>query len=161
MRNRFRISTTGLALVFVFALAAHAEETDIRQEKARELYLLVGGGRLAQQAGEAVLANVKANPQIAPYEDVFREWFAKVMAGGELETEMVKAYAETFTADELEALLGFYRSPVGKKALEQMPALMKRGMEIGSRLAKDHSAELDEMLAKRKKELDEMAKEKP
>ena len=160
MTNRCRTIFTGIALVLVFSRIGSAEETDSRREKARELYLLVGGGALAQQAAEAVLVGVKSNPQLAPYEDVFRQWMTKILAGGDLEAEMVKAYAETFSSDELETLVGFYRSPVGRKALEQMPALMKRGAEIGARLAKDHSGELQDMIAKRKKELEEEAKGK-
>ena len=158
MTHRCRIVLAGVALVVVFVRAARADDIDSRREKARDLYLLVGGGSLAQQSAEAVLVSVKANPQLAPYQDVFREWVTKILAGGDLEAEMVRAYAETFSTDELEMLLGFYRSPVGRKALEQMPALMKRGAEIGSRLAKEHSAELEEMIAKRKKELEEEAK---
>lgn len=41
-------------------------------------------------------------------------------------------YARHFTADELRAMLAFYKSPVGQKALHTMPAVMS---ELGQQMA--------------------------
>jgi hypothetical protein len=84
-----------------------------------------------------------------------------VIATGEFETEMVNLYAEAFSDSEMDELLAFYRSPLGQKALARMPELMRRGAEVGSRIAKQHTPELEEMIAKRKKELEDKAKSEP
>ena len=44
-------------------------------------------------------------------------------------------YARHFTVDELHALLAFYKSPVGAKALQTMPAVMAElGQEMAPRI---------------------------
>jgi hypothetical protein len=48
--------------------------------------------------------------------------------------EMVPAYAETYTLDEIRQLTAFYASPLGQKMLAKMPQLMARSMEIGNRV---------------------------
>ena len=44
-------------------------------------------------------------------------------------------YARHFTADELRAMLAFYKSPVGQKALHTMPTVMTElGQQMGPRM---------------------------
>ncbi|MFZ7095004.1 DUF2059 domain-containing protein [Luteimonas dalianensis] len=37
-------------------------------------------------------------------------------------------YAQTFTADDVEAMIGFYESPAGQNTLDKMPQLMQNTM---------------------------------
>jgi uncharacterized protein len=47
----------------------------------------------------------------------------------------VKAYRETFTQEEVDGLIAFYKSPVGKAYAEKVPVVMQRaGAEMQSRL---------------------------
>ena len=48
----------------------------------------------------------------------------------ELIAKMVPLYAKRFTEADLDALLAFYRSPIGRKTVEAMPALMQESMEL-------------------------------
>jgi hypothetical protein len=45
--------------------------------------------------------------------------------------EFAVLYAKRFSAEELRAVAGFYRSPTGQKFVEAMPALMQDGAQIG------------------------------
>ena len=47
--------------------------------------------------------------------------------------QMVDLYAKHYTHEDVLALLEFYRSPVGQKAITLMPLLMQEGGEIGQR----------------------------
>ena len=47
--------------------------------------------------------------------------------------EMVGLYAKYYTHDDVLALLQFYRSPVGQKAIALMPVLLQEGGAIGQR----------------------------
>ncbi|MBS0473065.1 MAG: DUF2059 domain-containing protein [Proteobacteria bacterium] len=40
-------------------------------------------------------------------------------------------YVHHFTKDDLEAMLAFYRSPIGVKVLAEMPGIMQEGMGLG------------------------------
>lgn len=160
--DRFLCRSAAVA-VFVLVPFAVAAGQEPSAEKARELYRLIGGDSLVQQAADAMLVGIRTNPQLAPYEDVIQDWFRKTMGSGEFETSIVAIYQEAFTGEEIDGLIAFYRSPLGQKALAKMPALMKKGAEIGARIGKDHSAELEEMIETRRKELEEKEKneEKP
>jgi hypothetical protein len=48
----------------------------------------------------------------------------------ELLGKMVPLYAKRFSEAELDELLAFYRSPIGRKTTETMPALMQESMEL-------------------------------
>jgi hypothetical protein len=51
----------------------------------------------------------------------------------------VDLYNEYFTNDEIKGLIQFYESPVGKKAIQVLPEItkkgMRRGMELGGTVA--------------------------
>ncbi len=50
-------------------------------------------------------------------------------------TDFAKLYAETFTAAEMKEVADFYRSGAGAKFIANMPAIMKKGSEIGMKYA--------------------------
>jgi hypothetical protein len=53
----------------------------------------------------------------------------------ELDADIVKLYAQAFTEQELKDLLAFYRSPLGKKAIEQEPRVLDNSMARASEWA--------------------------
>jgi hypothetical protein len=50
----------------------------------------------------------------------------------EMIEKMVPLYAKHFTEDELDELLAFYRSPIGRKTTETMPKVMQESMELAA-----------------------------
>jgi hypothetical protein len=48
--------------------------------------------------------------------------------------ETIPLYARTYSADELNQIAAFYRTPIGVKVLATMPKLTGEGMQIGQRL---------------------------
>ena len=56
--------------------------------------------------------------------DVLNTEFAKMMQGPDgIHDELVALYAKHFTLDDLKTLIAFYQTPVGRKAITEMPAL--------------------------------------
>jgi hypothetical protein len=49
-------------------------------------------------------------------------------------SEVGAVYAENFTAEELQDILDFYRSPTGQKLNERLPVLTQAGQAVGERL---------------------------
>jgi hypothetical protein len=49
----------------------------------------------------------------------------------ELTARMVPIYQRHFSAADIEGLLRFYRSPLGRKVITEMPATMAEGMQLG------------------------------
>ena len=132
--------------------AQQAAKPSSHEEAAREIYRLLGGEKAAEAGAEAMMVMVRDNPEIAPYEDVFRAWLQKVFAAEDFESEVVALYMKSFSEAELRELAKFYKTPVGQKALSLFPELMKQGAEIGMRRGQEHAGELEEMLAQARRE---------
>ncbi len=69
---------------------------------------------------------------------------------GELNEEMAKLYATSFTEQELKAILVFYESPAGKKLLAQQPTVVDASMKFAQDWANKLS---DQVIAKMREEL--------
>ena len=68
----------------------------------------------------------------------------------ELSGEVAKMYTQYFTAQELKELLAFYKSPVGKKLIEQQPVIADASLKFAQDWANKLS---DEVVAKMRDEL--------
>jgi uncharacterized protein len=155
LRPAFRSAAACLTVFLAFAGAALAQQpapVSSHEQAARDLYQLLGGEKLAEAGAEAMMGLVRGNPELAPYEDVFRAWYKKVFASGDLESEMAQIYMGAFSESELRELAAFYKTPIGQKALSTMPTVMKQGADLGMKRAQEHAAELQEMIAKAKAE---------
>ena len=148
-----RATRSILVLVFLTLASTLTAAPQSGQERAaRELYRIVGGESSAEAGAEAMLQMVHDNPQLAPYADVFRAWFKKVFAEGDLEGEMAAIWMKHFSEAEIRELIAFYQTPLGRKALKAMPEIMKEGAAIGLARANAHQGELEEMLHKAREE---------
>ena len=49
-------------------------------------------------------------------------------------------YMDEFTEEELNAILEFYKTPTGAKALSKLPLLFQKGAEIGKEITEKHQA---------------------
>lgn len=137
------------ACLIVMLLAGAAEGSDRAVEAARELFRLV----IAEGSVGAMFGQIRALTVAGLTQDVegrlgerfsgdererFQAAVDRVLAQHLtlriFEDECVAVYARHFTADELEQLLAFYRSPVGRKALERGAAMMGEMMLAGQRV---------------------------
>jgi hypothetical protein len=107
---------------------------------AKELAAVMGGDTVGQMSA-ALTAQIWPNieAQLGPKVDAatlteLRGQFEKSLS--DFTTEVMRdspvVYARHFTVEELRAMLAFYKSPVGQKALGTMPTVMT---ELGSQMA--------------------------
>jgi hypothetical protein len=104
-------------------------------------------------ASVALDAQIAANPDLEPYRDVMKSWAGRTLSKENMQPRLAALYADAFTEAELRQLISFYKTPVGRKALDAMPRLMQEGAEIGKQLADEHAPELQKMIADRDAEL--------
>lgn len=128
-------------LAAAVALPAHAQETSPEAlAAAKELATIMSGDTVGQMSA-ALTAQIWPNieQQLGPKVDAatlaeLRGQFEQALA--DFTTEVMRAspaiYARHFTADELRAMLAFYKSPVGQKTLHTMPTVMT---ELGQQIA--------------------------
>lgn len=59
---------------------------------------------------------------------------AEELSWDKVRDDYVGLYASTFTAEELQGMIAFYKSPVGQAFVAKQPELMKHSMEISQKL---------------------------
>jgi hypothetical protein len=143
--------TFSWTVIFVCAgvlLSNRAAADEASHRKAvLEFFKLAEMEKLMDDSMDTMLqAQIQVNPQIAPLQQTFKEFMAKYMSWKSLESEFVTIYMQAFTEAEMKQMLTFYNTPVGKKALQQMPRLMQQGAQIGAQRVQQHMPELMQAL---------------
>ena len=80
---------------------------------------------LAQMNAQAVTTLQQSAPCVSP------DFWQNYMDANQTQLfigRMVPVYQRHFTSDELEGLLKFYRSPLGQKVINEMPATMAEAL---------------------------------
>jgi uncharacterized protein len=94
-------------------------------------------------------AQIQQSPELAPYEDIMRDFLKKYMSFEGVKPELVKLYQVNFSDTDLLAAIAFYRTPAGQRILSKTPELMAGGAAIGEQRVKDHLPELVELIQAR------------
>jgi hypothetical protein len=115
-----------------------AQETapDERKNQAiREILQLTGSAALSRQVMEQLITPLKQAIPNVP-ESFWNDFMAEIDEN-ELADLVVPVYSRHFTLEELEQLAAFYRTPLGKKMIHEMPMVMKESMAIGQEWGAD------------------------
>ena len=59
---------------------------------------------------------------------------------------LVKVYTDTYTEEEIDGILAFYKSPAGKALLQKMPEVMQRSMPVMMQMMGDLQPEIKTMM---------------
>ncbi len=115
--------------------------------KVRELLRLTGSVNVGFQMVDKILETFKrAMPQVpAEVWNGFRE----ECDPRELEAAIVPLYLASFTAEELDLMLAFYRSPVGEKLLRKQPEIFRASSEAGRQWAAEVTYRLRDRLTEK------------
>ena len=131
------LSTVGYAQAFqnrdAKALANELSKLMFGDEKA--LF-----GATVDGMAPIVKANLEQDPKIRPYSDVLGKAILEAVETAFNDPETVRQLRqvqidillETYTAKEMQELINFYNSPIGKRTAETMPVVMKKSMERGA-----------------------------
>ncbi len=137
---------TLLALIPLAALQpAFAAETKPSEQAVQQLLEAMHTGDAVKEASAHMddmlresMKDAGGHPLNAEQEKIRDETRAKVVAlirkqldwSTILEPMMVQSYRDTFTPEEVNALLKFYRSPIGKSVAEKLPAASQQTMRL-------------------------------
>ncbi len=131
-----------IALALLQPNALRADEAS-HKKAAESLLALMGLEKLLSQSVDQMLAlQVQQNPALAPYQTQMKTFLNKYMSWASLKDDMAKVYMAEFTEAELNDLIKFYQTPLGKKTVEKMPSLMAKGAEMGQKRMQEHLPEL-------------------
>jgi hypothetical protein len=135
-----------VALLFVFFVS-----TSFGSEKdklVRELIESSGATTNSQQIISGIVHQFKIRYPDIP-EPILND-FGSSIDVNELINMLIPIYSEVFSVEELNELINFYRSRVGKIMLEKMPLLSTKTMEISRNWGADLNRRLNEYIINRK-----------
>ncbi|HET6433044.1 DUF2059 domain-containing protein [Dyella sp.] len=113
-----------LALASTTSLAAQPSEKQVRT-----LMEVFGVGRMFGQMNAQMAGMMGQQLPCVPAS--YWNGFLDDKGIEELTRRMVPIYQRHFTGQEVEGLLKFYRSPLGRKVISEMPAAMAEAMKAG------------------------------
>ena len=135
-----------VAVSILFMSLAYAE-VNIRRQLAEELLVLTEVKNniekyfdMVKQMQMAQLKNMDIpsgeSGKVASLQEKLMNIARKEMSWENLKEDYISIYAEIFTEEELQGIIAFYKTPIGKKFIEKQPELLQRSMEISQKQMK-------------------------
>jgi N-glycosylase/DNA lyase len=101
----------------------------------RELLEVTGSGKLGVQAVQNMIASYRQNLPSVPEE--FWNEFMKEVNTEVLTTMVIPIYDKYYSLEELNAIIAFYKTPIGKKVIATLPQIMQESMQAGQSWGKE------------------------
>lgn len=149
--------------------AADHRETSAKSELAIQILALFDmdqmmAGMEQQMAGvlraqfDGVAQCEAAKPTVDAASAEMSRLFTEQFTSESYLPEVAQLYVDVFTLEELQAMLDFYRSPLGEKILARTPELMQQSMQIVERQMAAIAPRLEEATDRLGRELAEARK---
>ncbi|WEN14318.1 DUF2059 domain-containing protein [Rhodanobacter sp. AS-Z3] len=118
-----------VATVLAFAAAGQAHAAQPSEKQVHELFdVMHMDGMFTQMNTQMAGMMGQALPCVPTS---YWQDFMDASSRQQLLGQMVPIYQRHFTAQDVDGLLKFYRSPLGQKVITQMPVTMAEGMKVG------------------------------
>jgi hypothetical protein len=138
------LSLIATILVVHTSVCAQSRPSEQMQNDIRELMQVTGAAALAVQMMQQVISQMQ---QVRP--EVPEEFWIRFIAKAdtdELIEMIVPIYARHFTPDEIKGLLDFYRTPLGRKVIATLPAIVEESADAGEQWGEQLSKQVVEEL---------------
>lgn len=100
-----------------------------KNQKIRDLLELTGAGKLGEQIAKKMLASFKDS--YSNVDPQFWDEFSNQIKSEDLVNLIVPIYDKYYTEDDIDQLISFYKTPIGKKVIETLPAISQESMQAG------------------------------
>jgi len=118
------------------AVAASASKPP-SEAQVRQLMDVLGVNRMLGQMNTQMGTLMQQQLPCVPAS--YWQGFIDAKGAKELSQRMVPIYQRHFTAADISGLLKFYRSPLGRKVINEMPATMAEGMQLGQQWGRERA----------------------
>jgi uncharacterized protein len=139
----------------LLASAARADEAS-RRTKAEEMLRLTNAEQMMKQYFDQMQAMQTAQlakmPGAANIQDRIMQLVKDRMSWEKLRPAFVQLYVDTYTDEELDGIIAFYKSPAGRAFVEKMPVLMNKSMKLTQNMVGDLTPEIVRIAAEAAKE---------
>ncbi|MFL9831472.1 DUF2059 domain-containing protein [Flavobacterium sp. ST-87] len=135
----------------ILSLSANAQNTS-KTEKINQLMELMGSGKMAIQMMNQMMESFKSS--YSKVNDTFWEDFKKEIKAEDITNMIIPIYDKYYTESDIDQLIAFYNSPIGKKMIATMPQVMQESMVAGQAWGK----QISEKVIAKLKEKDNLEK---
>jgi uncharacterized protein len=126
-----------LTLIYSFCLVAiFAQAQQATEATVRELLAATGSADMGKKMLDNMFAVFRKDMKDSKADSFFERMAAEINMNTLVEM-IVPVYQKHYTEDELRAVIGFYKTPNGKKMLEKSPLVMQESMEIGQKWGRE------------------------
>lgn len=133
------------ALMLVVSQFCFADTT-ARYEAEILMDLVDMKSTLDQTIDQTLELEMKQNPSLTPYQEVMNKFLKKHLGYDVVKSDLIRIYADAFTANELRDINAFYRTETGKKSIRLAPHLFSEGVQIGRQRIQQNVKELQSMI---------------
>ena len=124
-----------VAFIFsVFTLFAFSQDT-AKISSIKTLLEVSGSGKLGEQVVQNMFASFKQSFPNVPEEfwnNVMKDVHPEVLI-----TSMIPIYDKYYTTEEINKMIEFYQTPLGKKLIATMPQIMQASVQEGQSWGKE------------------------
>lgn len=119
----------GALFLFVFLCAAAPIFAERDEDRVRYLIELSGGADMGVMVFENMMMSFRDTFPDVPGE--FWDRMVDVVETDDLMDILVPIYRKHFTAEDVDGLIRFYESPLGRKLIETQPDMVQESMSAG------------------------------
>ena len=121
-------------LLFICLASVSAFAQNSKTDKLKQLLELQGSAEMGETVIKTMIeAYKKAYPKVDP--KIWDE-FTTEMKGNEMISLVIPIYDKYYTESDIDELIAFYKTPIGKKSIELMPVIMQESMAVGQEWGK-------------------------
>jgi hypothetical protein len=99
-----------------------------------------------EQSAGAANQCAAAKPEFDEFAKALSDKLTETLMSGDFKTDVAALYAETFDESELNDLIKFYKSPLGKKMIAHLPELTEKSMQISQARIQSVNPDLHKIL---------------
>jgi hypothetical protein len=148
-----------LILVLSIPISAHADDAT-RRAKVQEMLQLVHVDQMMQQlmtglrqqvvamSNQAVgsSATPEQKAQLAKFQQQMFDFIEARVGWKVMEPDYIDLYAQTFTDEELDGIIAFYKSPAGASMLAKTPELTQKALAMSQKRVMTLLPEIQQMV---------------
>jgi uncharacterized protein len=125
-----------------------ASDTAASHARAAERLLVVTNAEktMDDQTDQMLKNQIRDNPAIAATLSATQSIIRKYVNYTAIKPDMIKAYTATYSEDELNQIIAFYQTDVGRMMLERMPKILAQTQAITNERLKAAQPELIEAI---------------
>jgi hypothetical protein len=112
----------------ILSLSVNAQNNS-KTEKIKQLLELSGSGKMGIQVMNQMMDSFKKSFTNVPQE--FWDECKKEMKSEDITNMVIPIYEKYYTETDINQLITFYNSPIGKKMIATMPQIMQESMTAG------------------------------